>query len=207
MASSQNTMVFSSLSAEEERQLLEFQKESFYFTGEDFANFKRWQEFYNLFFLYHVRSGDGETTVAQRRSMEPARLMLYSPSLFDRFKGTDLFSAQKLVFDENEARDLHWFKEREMILSVFAFEGERIRFVHEKASFVIELRHKGFFKKLGKLIAATPAFQNHIYLLFLISVLLLKKDRFASSKLFDPFRAEELEKAHLYYQKLADRIG
>lgn len=206
MAFSQNTAVFSSLSREEESQLLAFKKEAFYSTGEDFENFNRWQEFLNLFFIYHVRSGDGQTTLARRRELPSAQILLYTPSFFNRMKGTDYFSESPLAFDDEARDDLGWFDRRELILSIFDRKEDQIHFVQAKASFVVSLKHLSFFQKVKKLADATPAYQNGPYLLFLISILLLKKDRFASSKLFDPFRIEELEKAHLYYQKFADTI-
>ncbi len=203
---SQNTVVLSALSSDEESRLRAFKKEAFYFTGEDFATFNRWQEFFNLFFLYHVVSAEDGSTAAARRSLEPAKAMLYTPSLFNRYKGFDWFSEEAMLLEEDIPGDLAWFDRREMILSLFHHEDQKARLVQTKASFVIPLRNKKFFKELRAAAETTPAYRRTPYLLFLVSVLLLKKDRFAEAKLFDPFRLEELERTHQYYQKLENII-
>jgi len=204
--SSQNTIVLSALSSDEEARLRAFKKEAFYFTGDDFVTFNRWQEFFNLFFLYHVISADDGSTAAARRSLEKASVMLYTPSLFNRYKGFDWFSRTPLLLEEDLPGDLAWFDRREMILSLFHCNEGIARLVQSKASFVIPLRHKRFFKKVRERAAEIPAYRKTSYLLFLISILLLKKDRFSEAKLFDPFSIEELEKTNQYYQKLADII-
>ncbi len=203
---SQNTVVLSALSADEEARLRAFKKDAFYFTGEDFANFNRWQEFFNLFFLYHVVSASDGSTAAARRSLDRATILLYIPSLFNRYKGFDWLSEEPMLLEEDVPGDLAWFDRREMILSLFYRDGDKARLVQSKASFVVSLRHKKFFKQVRTMATETAAYQKAPYLLFLISILLLKKDRFSEAKLFDPFRAEELEKTHQHYQKLFDAI-
>ncbi len=203
---SQNTVVLSALSADEEARLRTFKKEAFYFTGEDFANFNRWQEFFNLFFLYHLVSADDGSTAAARRSLDKATILLYTPSFFNRYRGLDWLSEEPMLLEEDVPGDLSWFDRREMILSLFHRDGDKARLVQSKASFVVALRHKKFFKHIRTTAADNPAYQKAPYLLFLISILLLKKDRFSEAKLFDPFRIEELEKTHQYYQKLFDAI-
>ena len=49
-------------------------------------------------------------------------------------------------------------------------------------------------------------FPSKNYLQLLIAILMLKKERFASSKLYNPYQIEEIEKLHLYYNKFADFI-
>ncbi len=203
---SQNTIVLSALSADEESRLRAFKKEAFYFTGEEFENFNRWQEFFNLFFIYHVVSAEDGTTAAARRSLDKAAILLYIPSFLNRYKGFDWLSEETMLLEEEIPGDLAWFDRREMILSLFHRDGNKARLVQSKASFVIALRHKKFFKQLRTIATETPAYQKKSYLLFLIAILLLQKDRFSAAKLFDPFRIEELEKTHRYYQKIFDII-
>jgi len=203
---SQNTVVLSSLLPDEERRLRAFKKEAFYFTGEDFPNFNRWQEFFNLFFLYHIISGDDGSTVAARRTLDPAVIGLYIPSLLNRYKGYDWLSETPLRLIEDTPGDLAWFDRREMILSLFHTEDGKTWLVQSKASFVIPLRYRGFFKKVREISGKTPAYQKPSYLLFLVAILLLKKDRFSSAKLYDSLRLEELDAMHRHYHSFADLI-
>ncbi len=199
------TVIFSSFSPEDEAQLIAFKKEVFHFVGEDFENYERWQLFFNHFFIYHVKTATG-ATLAQKHDLEAARIALYTPSFFARLKGEDMFSGAKLILDDDEENSLTWYKERELILSIFHVSGEKVRMVDSRFTFVLSLDHADFFKKLKKYRAETGEYQKDGYLLFLIALLMLKKDRFAKSKLYTPFTMEEVQKTHLYYQKFADLI-
>lgn len=198
------TMVYSSFTHEEEKKLKEFKKEAFYFVGEDISNFNFWTQFFNIFFIYHYDMGD-KKTVAMNRELEPAVIMLYFPSLFSKMKGEEFFTGEKLVLQGDEETNLNWFKKRELILSLFSRkEDGTIHFAEAMSTVVISLEHLDSLKKLKKFVESENRFHSNTYLLFLISLMMLKKERYASSKIFNPFTSEELMKIHLYYEKFAE---
>ena len=112
------TRIYSSFDDIESALLHEFKKEAFYFTGEDLKNFNFWQQYFNLFFIYHYNTGEGKT-LADKRELEKASIMLFSPSLFSRMKGEDFFTGEKVVLSEDDENSLTWYKERDFILSFF----------------------------------------------------------------------------------------
>ncbi|HSW61547.1 MAG TPA: hypothetical protein VLJ60_12165, partial [bacterium] len=200
--SSVKTRIYSSFDETEAALLHEFKKESFYFTGEDLKNFNFWQQYFNLFFIYHYDIGEGKT-LAVKRELEKAGVRLFFPSLFSKLKGEDFFSGDKIVLSEDEENSLTWYKERDFILSFFHSRDDGIHFVESRSTLLIPLRAAGFFKKLKKVMSDGNYFPSVNYMLFLVSILMMKKERFASSKLYDPFQFEEIEKLHLYYEKFA----
>ncbi|HPG34910.1 MAG TPA: hypothetical protein PLW78_08760 [bacterium] len=196
------TRIYSSFDEAEAALLHEFKKEAFYFTGEDLKNFNFWQQYFNLFFIYHYDIGEGKT-LAEKRELEKASVMLFSPSLFSRLKGEDLFTGEKLVLSEDEENSLTWYKEKEFILSFFHQREDGIHFVESRSALLMHVKAAGFFKKLKKALDEGSYFPSANYILFLLSILMMKKERFASSKLYDPYQFEEIEKLHLYYEKFA----
>lgn len=199
------TRIYSSFDDFESAALQDFKKECFYFTGEDVKNHDFWQQFFNLFFIYHFDTGGG-TTLADKRGLDKARIMLFSPSLFSRLKGEDFFNEEKLNLSEDEENSLTWYKERDFILSYFHEKEDGIHFVESRSSLLIPQKAASFFKKLRTLMNEKNYFPSKNYLHLLIAILMLKKERFASSKLYNPYQVEEIEKLHLYYNKFADFI-
>lgn len=199
------TKVYSSFDESEAALLHEFKKEVFYFTGEDLKNHNFWQQFYNLFFIYHYDVGDG-ITLSKKRELEPGSVRLFSPSVFSRMKGEDLFTGDKLSLYEDEENSLSWYKEKQFILSFFHTKDEEIRFVESQSSLLLPMSAGSFLKKVKKALENEGYFTSVNYTLFLLSVLMIKKERFSSSKLYDPFQFEEMEKLHLYYEKFAKFI-
>lgn len=199
------TRVYSSFDETEASLLHEFKKEAFYFTGEDLKHHNFWQQFYNLFFIYHYDIGNG-VTLSKKRELEPASIKLFAPSVFSRMKGEDLFTGERMVFSEDEENSLSWYKEKQYILSFFHTKDEEIRFVESQSSLLLPMKTGTFFKNVKKAIEKESYFPSINYTLFLLSVLMVKKERFQSSKLYDPFQFEEMEKLHLYYEKFAKRI-
>ena len=104
------TVIFSSFNEQESEALKLFKREAFYHVGEDIDNYDFWQQFYNLFFVYHFDIENGET-FSSRRSLNESKVHLFVPSRFARLKGTDFFSEEKLHIEE----EVTWYKEREMI--------------------------------------------------------------------------------------------
>ena len=199
------TRVYSSFDETEAALLHDFKKEVLYFTGEDLKNHNFWQQFYNLFFIYHYDIGDG-ITLSKKRELEPASIRLFAPSVFSRMKGEDLFTGEKMVFSEDEENSLSWYKEKQFILSFFHAKDEEIRFVESQSSLLLPMSAGTFLRKVKKSIENENYFPSVNYTLFLLSVLMVKKERFSSSKLYDPFQFEEMEKLHLYYEKFAKFI-
>ncbi len=193
------TKVYSSFDGVEAEMLHEFKKEAFYFTGEELSNFNFWQQFLNLFFIYHYDTGNGETP-AVKRNLEPAEIKLFVPSVFSKIKGEDFFSADKMILAEDEENTFTWYKEKDCILSFFHDREDGFHFVESQSALLISKKHTGFFKKLKNALYEQNMFVSKSYLLFLLSLLLIKKERFSSSKLYDPFQFEEIEKLHLYYE-------
>ena len=199
------TRIYSSFDDFESTALQDFKKECFYFTGEDLKNHDFWQQFFNLFFIYHFDIGN-KTTLADKRELEKARIMLFSPSLFSRLKGEDFFTGEKVNLSEDEENSLTWYRERDFILSFFHEKDDGIHFVESRSSLLIPMKASSFFKQLKTLMSEKNYFPSNNYLLLLIAILMLKKERFASSKLYNPYQIEEIEKLHLYYNKFADFI-
>ena len=199
------TRIYSSFDDFESATLQDFKKECFYFTGEDLKNHDFWQQFFNLFFIYHFDIGN-KTTLADKRELEKARIMLFSPSLFSRLKGEDFFTGEKVNLSEDEENSLTWYRERDFILSFFHEKEDGIHFVESRSSLLIPMKASSFFKQLKNLMTAKNYFPSNNYLQLLIAILMLKKERFASSKLYNPYQVEEIEKLHLYYNKFADFI-
>jgi len=194
------TKVYSSFDEVEGGLLHDFKKESFYFTGEELNNYSFWQQFLNLFFIYHFNLGNGET-LAIRRGLDPAEIRFFVPSVFAKLKGEDFFSGEKMMLAEDEENTLSWYKDKECILSFFHSRDDGCHFVESQSSLLISKSNLAFFKKLKTAFTEQGMFKSKPYLLFLISLLMIKKERFASSKLYDPFKFEEIEKLHLYYEK------
>ena len=199
------TRIYSSFDEVESSALQDFKKECFYFTGEDLKNHDFWQQFFNLFFIYHFDIGD-KKTLADNRELEKARIMLFSPSLFSRLKGEDFFTGEKVNLSEDEENSLTWYREKNFILSFFHKKEDGIHFVESRSSLLIPMKAASFFKQLKNLMAEKNYFPSNNYLQLLIAILMLKKERFASSKLYNPYQIEEIEKLHLYYNKFADFI-
>ncbi len=199
------TRIYSSFDDFESAALQDFKKECFYFTGEDVKNHDFWQQFFNLFFIYHFDIGE-KTTLADKRELEKARIMLFSPSLFSRLKGEDFFTGEKVNLSEDEENSLTWYRERNFILSFFHEKEDGIHFVESRSSLLIPMKASSFFKQLKNLMTEKNYFPSNNYLQLLIAILMLKKERFASSKLYNPYQVEEIEKLHLYYNKFADFI-
>lgn len=199
------TRIYSSFDDFESAALQDFKKECFYVTGEDVKNHDFWQQFFNLFFIYHFDTGS-KTTLADKRGLEKARIMLFSPSLFSRLKGEDFFTGEKLNLSEDEENSLTWYRERDFILSYFHEKEDGIHFVESRSSLLIPQKAASFFKKLRTLMNEKHYFPSNNYLQLLIAILMLKKERFSSSKLYNPYQIEEIEKLHLYYSKFADFI-
>ncbi len=199
------TRIYSSFDDFESATLQDFKKECFYFTGEDLKNHDFWQQFFNLFFIYHFDIGN-KTTLADKRELEKARIMLFSPSLFSRLKGEDFFTGEKVNLSEDEENSLTWYRERDFILSFFHEKEDGIHFVESRSSLLIPMKASSFFKQLKNLMTEKNYFPSNNYLQLLIAILMLKKERFASSKLYNPYQVEEIEKLHLYYNKFADFI-
>ena len=145
-------------------------------------------------------------TLADKRELEKARIMLFSPSLFSRLKGEDFFTEEKINLSEDEENSLTWYRERDFILSYFHEKEDGIHFVESRTSLLIPQKAASFFKKLRTLMNEKHYFPSNNYLQLLIAILMLKKERFASSKLYNPYQIEEIEKLHLYYNKFADFI-
>ncbi len=198
------TFIFSSLTEAEALLLKEFKHDIFYYVGDKLENYNFWQQFFNLFFLYHYDSGNSETT-ASRLHLEPAKIFLFYPSLFSRLRGENYFTEEKFSFDEKEELSMTWFKEREMILGVFTIKESSISLLEGRNSLVVQMNDMTFFKKLKKEFKEKGEY-SHTYLMFLLSVLLLKKERFAASKLYNSFTTEELEKTHHQYEKFASKF-
>ena len=192
------TRIYSSFDDIESAALQDFKKECFYFTGEDLKNHDFWQQFFNLFFIYHFDIG-GKTTLADKRGLEKARIMLFSPSLFSRLKGEDFFTGEKVNLSEDEENSLTWYRERDFILSFFHEKEDGIHFVESRSSLLIPMKASSFFKQLKTLMSEKNYFPSNNYLQLLIAILMLKKERFASSKLYNPYQVEEIEILHIYY--------
>ncbi len=199
------TRIYSSFDDFEATALQDFKKECFYFTGEDLKNHDFWQQFFNLFFIYHFDIGN-KTTLADKRELEKARIMLFSPSLFSKLKGEDFFTGEKVNLSDDEENSLTWYRERNFILSFFHEKEDGIHFVESRSSLLIPMKASSFFKQLKTLMNEKNYFPSNNYLQLLIAILMLKKERFASSKLYNPYQIEEIEKLHLYYSKFADFI-
>lgn len=203
--SSVKTRIYSSFDESESASLQNFKKECFYFTGEDVKNHDFWQQFFNLFFIYHFDIGD-KTTLAVKRELESARVRLFAPSFFYRLKGRDFFTSERLALSEDEKSSLTWYREREFILSFFHDREDGIHFVESRSSLLIPFKVSSFFKKLRNALVEKNFFPSSDYLLLLIAILMLKKERFSSSKLYNPYQFKEIEKLHLYYEKFAEFI-
>ncbi|HDT11872.1 MAG TPA: hypothetical protein ENN58_03955 [bacterium] len=200
------TKVYSSFDEVEAGLLHDFKKEAFYFTGEELQNYNFWQQFLNLFFIYHYNVGNGQTP-AIKRGLEPAEIRFFVPSVFSKLKGEDFFAGDKMVLAEDEENTFSWYKDKDCILSFFHEREDGFHFVESQSSLLISRSNTGFFKKLRTAYTEESMFQSKFYLLFLISLLMIKKERFSSSKLYDPFKFEEIEKLHLYYEsKFSDII-
>lgn len=199
------TKIYSSFDPVESALLHEFKKEAFHFTGEDVKNFNFWQQYFNLFFIYHYNVGEG-MTLSRKRDLEKAGARLFSPARFSRLKGEDFFSGEKLVLSGDEENSLTWYKERDFILSFFYDREDGIHFVESRSAILIPMKAADFFKKLKMLVDEKSVVPSAGYALFLVSILMLKKERFSSSKLYDPFQISEIEKLHLYYEKFAKFI-
>ncbi|HRZ79983.1 MAG TPA: hypothetical protein P5044_08250, partial [bacterium] len=170
------TKIYSSFDAQESALLHDLKKEAFHFTGEDVKNFNFWQQYFNLFFIYHYDLGEGKT-LAVKRDLEKAAVRLFCPSLFSRLKGEDLFTGEKLVLSSDEENSLTWYKERDHILSFFHDRVDGIHFVESRSSILIPLKSGDFFKKLKLLMNDGQITQSVSYALFLVSILMLKKER------------------------------
>ena len=200
------TRIYSSFDEVEAGMLHDFKKEAFYFTGEELQNYNFWQQFLNLFFIYHYNTGDGRT-LAEKRELEPAAVRFFVPAVFSKLKGEDFFSGDKMLLAEDEENTLSWYKDKDCILSFFHEREDGFHFVESYSSILISRNALTFFKKLKNAYNEKNMFRSERYLLFLISLLMIKKERFSSSKLYDPFKIEEIEKLHLYYEnKFADII-
>lgn len=200
------TKVYSSFDEVEAGLLHDFKKEAFYFTGEELQNYNFWQQFLNLFFIYHYNVGNGQTP-AVKRELEPAGIRFFVPSVFSKFKGESFFSGDKMMLAEDEENSFSWYKDKECILSFFHEREDGYHFVESQSSLLLSRNNMGFFKKLRTAHKEENIFHSNPYLLFLISMLMIKKERFSSSKLYDPFKFEEIEKLNLYYEtKFSDII-
>lgn len=199
------TRIYSSFDNTESAALQNFKKECFYFTGEDLKNHDFWQQFFNLFFIYHFDIGN-KTTLAMKRELEPAKMMFFYPSFFSRLKGEDFFTSEKVVLSDDEENSLTWYREREFILSFFHEREDGIHFVESRSALLLPIKAASFFKQLKEILAEGKYFRSDKYLLLLISILMLKKERFASSKLYNSYQFEEIEKLHLYYSKFEEFI-
>jgi hypothetical protein len=193
------TKVYSSFNEAEAGMLHDFKKEAFYFTGEELQNYGFWQQFLNLFFIYHYNIGNGKTP-ADIRELEPASIRFFVPSVFSKYKGEDFFIEEKMVLAEDEENTLSWYKDKEYILSFFHEKEDGCHFVESQSSLLISKSGMGFFKILKNMFKQQEMFFSHPYLLFLLTLLMIKKERFSSSKLYDPFKIEEIEKLHLHYE-------
>lgn len=196
------TKIFSSFDDIESSLLHEFKKEVFYFTGEHLKNFNFWQQYFNLFFIYHYDIGEGKT-LAVKRELEKASAALFSPSLFSKLKGENFFTNEKMILSEDDENSLNWYKERDFILSFFHEREGHTHFVESRSSLLMPVSSLGFFKKLKGVLTDQSYFSSVTYVLFLVSILMMKKERFSGSKLYDPYQFEEIEKLHLYYEKFA----
>ena len=196
------TKIYSSFDPVESALLHDFKKEVFHFTGEDVKNFNFWQQYFNLFFIYHYDLGEN-VTLAKKRDLENAGIRLFSPARFSKLKGEDFFSGDKITLSEDSENSLTWYKERDFILSFFYDRSDGIHFVESRSSILIPLKAADFFKKLKLLVDEKSIVPSVSYALFLVSVLMLKKERFSSSKLYDPYQIAEIEKLHLYYEKFS----
>ncbi|HNW83256.1 MAG TPA: hypothetical protein PKG52_10240 [bacterium] len=199
------TKIYSSFDPVESAFLHDFKKEAFHFTGEDVKNFNFWQQYFNLFFIYHYNVGEG-VTLAKKRDLEKASVRLFAPARFSKLKGEDFFSGEKLVLSQDEENSLTWYKERDFILSFFYDRPDGIHFVESRSCILIQMNAIEFFKKLKLLVDEKNIVPSVSYALFLVSILMLKKERFSSSKLYDPYQIAEIEKLHLYYEKFSELL-
>ncbi len=200
------TQVFSTFSDDEKEALKQFKTDVFYIVGAHVPDAVFWQEFFNLFFIYHIRLEDGKS-FAQRRNMKPARLALYTPSLFFLHRGTLFPSGERIVWDvEDEDGSSAWYSGRDYLLSFFYQEDNAISLVNSKIAQMFSRKHSKFLRTIKKLVNADSAPLSDIAVLFLVALLLLKKDRYQESPLYDPFRVEEFEKLRLHYAELIKRL-
>ena len=200
------TQVFSTFSEEEEALLKTFKEDVFYIVGRHIPDAIFWQEFFNLVFMYHYDLGGGET-FATKRDMRPASLMLYTPSLFFLRRGSLFPDNEKVSWKSEEEESVSWYSGRDHLLSFFYKEGDTISLVDSKIAEMFERKQSKFLGKIKILVASGESATNQsIEMLVLIALLLLKKDRYQDSPLYDPFRIEEFEKLRLYYAKLSKHL-
>ncbi|MCK5808463.1 hypothetical protein KAH37_05735 [bacterium] len=200
------TQVFSTFSEEEEAHLKKFKEEIFYIVGRHIPDALFWQELFNLLFIYHYDLGGGET-FATRRDMRPAELMIYSPSLFFLRRGVLFPTGEKVHWKSDEDESVSWYSGRDYLLSFFYREGDTISLVDSKIAEMFERKHSKFLSKINLLMKSDNFSEmKSIEVLFLMALLLLKKDRYQDSPLYDSFKIEEFEKLQLYYAKLSKHL-
>ena len=200
------TQTFSTFSEEEERALKKFKEDVFYIVGTHIPDLLFWQEFFNLIFIYHYDMGNGET-FSTKRDMRSASLMLYTPSLFSLRKGSLFPSGEKVHWKSDEEESVSWYSGRDYLLSFFYQEDDSVELLDSKIAQMFERKQSKFLNKIKLLMDSIETQSNkNIEILFLITLLLLKKDRFQDSPLYDPFRIEEFEKLRLYYEKLSQQL-
>ncbi len=196
------TSIYSSFNEEESLMLAGFKKEIFYFVGDEMISEEFWQNFFNTFFIYHYHFDDG-TTFASRRELGKINLLLFLPSrMGQKNKGKNLFTEKRMELE----KELKWSQERELVLSFFHSENEDIyEFYNDSTIFVIERKKLTFLKEFKEKYYDSSRF-TEIFLLFIISLMALKQERFSSSRIYDAFTASEAEKFINYYEKYAAKF-
>ena len=195
--------LYKNFSETEKKLLLDFKDEAFYFVGKDIKDYDFWQQFLNLFFVFHYVKED-KKTVAEKYNIKSAKMFLYAPSRFSLFKGFDFFSEQKLSFKQEELHLLEWFQEKEFVFSFFYEEENKISFVEIQTSFLITMEHSKFLKKIKKLNKNGKYSREFIF--FILIVLFLKKERYEPAKLYSPFVIDEFEKVAQKYTNFINRF-
>ncbi len=198
--------LYQSFSQHEKEVFDEFREKSAFFLGRKINSSDFWREFVSMFFLFHYNSGN-EQTVFDRRNMDGGEADLYLPSLFSRYRGSFFLSGEKVCLTNETRKDLTWIKKRIPVLSFFNHSEDGISFIEPTVSLIVPFEGVKFFKKTcRKLRKKESGPLNRPYVLYVITILLLKREVYAPAKKYNPFSLEEFMKIYTHYEDIAPRF-